>query len=181
MAARTVPTVPTWLAGQKLTAAGLNLIGTWQLFWSNRPMFRMHQSVAQSVPNGVWTQITCDTPDYDTDSGRATSTPWSYTIPAGMGGRWRFWWSVPWAANTTGERASNIWKNGAAASSIDAVTPVSALYAGSVGLTDVITVAGGDVMALYGYQSSGAALNAFSTADPSYSFFGGILESLGTP
>ena len=179
MAARTIPTLPTWTAGMRVTGANLAAMVSYQQFWANPPGFRMYQLVAQSVPNSTFTQITCDTSDYDTDSGRGGSSPWSYTIPTGLGGRWQFGWEIPWTVNATGVRVANLYKNGSAIS-----TWASGVASGATeisnGWTDAITVSAGDVMALYGWQSSGGALNT-STGGGKTPTFWGRLVSLGSP
>lgn len=179
MAARSMPTMPSFFAGQKLTATVLNLVGSYAVFWANPPDFRMHQSVTQSVPNTAWTQITCDTPDHDSDSGRASGTPYSYVIQVGMTGLWSFGWSLPWASNATGARAANLYRNGTAASTYT-ITPASSTTATCNGTVDRILCNAGDTMALYGWQSSGAALGTFIAAD-SVPAFWGRLDSLANP
>lgn len=179
MAARTVPPVPAFLAGQKLTATGLNQIGTWMLFWSDPPMFRMRQSVAQSIPNGTVTQILMDTPDWDTDSGRSVSSPYSYTIPVGMGGRWRFTWGISWFANATGSRIAILYRNGSPAlGDTDDVAADNDFTAEAMAAT--VLVNAGDVMSVWGYQNDGASLNTQVNAQFT-SFFEGRLVSLANP
>lgn len=179
MAARTIPTLPTWTAGMRVTGANLAAMVSYQQFWANPPMFRMHQVVAQSVSNTTWTQITCDTSDFDSDSGRSSSSPYSYTIPAGLSGRWQFGWLVAWSANGNGARASNLYKNGASASSWPSAAAVSSPGV-SVGWSDSVSCSAGDVMAVYGWQSSGGALSTAAGTD-NFSIFWGRLVSLASP
>lgn len=185
MAARTIPPVSNYFAGQKLTATTMNQISTWQNFWSDPPMFRMFQSNAQSIPNATWTQVACDSVSitgYDTDSGRPISTPpYSYTIPAGMTGRWEFKWITVWAFNATGGRAANLYKNGVAITTYPASPPFSSTFSGGSWGTDTIPVNAGDVMGLYAFQNSGGALNTGATAPDSQSVFAGRLVSLASP
>lgn len=180
MAARTVPTLPTFSTGQILTASEMTQLTSYMAFWANPPMFRMYQSAAQSVPNTTFTQITCDVSDYDTDSGRGLATPWSYTIPVGMSGRWQFSGIVGFVANGTGFRIAVFYKNGAVVSTTQiAAQPVTAALATtdvSVA-TETLLCAAGDVIALYGYQTSGGALNT----DAGHCAFEGRLVSLASP
>lgn len=182
MAARTIPTLPTWTAGMRITGANLASMVSYQQFWANRPMFRMYQTVVQSVPNTTFTQITCDTSEDDTDSGRGGSTPWSYTIPTGMSGVWLFSYKTSWSSNATGTRAAALYINGTQATATNAfeqgLTGVSSFV---VGLPRRISVNAGDVIALYGRQTSGGALNTGVSTAPDYSYFEGCLESLGSP
>lgn len=179
MTARSVPVMPNFFAGQKLTGTLLNQVGTYGTFWASKPMFRMHQGTTQPVPNSAWTQITCDTLDYDTDSGRNIATPWSFVIPIGMTGRWSFGWSIPWVSNTTGSRGANLYRNGNAASTYPFIPAASGSGVTS-GWVDRIACNAGDVMALYGFQSSGGSLATFIAADAMPTFWGSF-ESLATP
>jgi hypothetical protein len=171
--------MPSFLAGQKLTAALLNQVGSYGTFWANPPEFRMHQSVAQNVPNATWTQITCDASDYDSDSGRAGSSPYSFVIPTGMSGRWSFGWILPWVSNGTGSRAGVLYKNGVVASTYP-ILPAAGATSTNDGSADRIACNAGDVMALYGWQSSGGTLATYVASD-SMATFWGKLDSLGNP
>jgi len=179
LTARTIPTLPTWLAGMRITGANLALMVSYAQFWANPPEFRMHQSLTQSVSNTTWTQITCDTSDYDSDTGRSGSTPFAYTIPAGMTGRWSFGWVLPWASNGTGARAANLYRNGTATSTYP-ITPAAGSTATCTGWADRILCNAGDVMSLFGWQSSGGSLGTFIAAD-SVAVLWGKLDSLATP
>lgn len=181
MAARTVPTMPDWTLNEEITSSLLNQITTYSRFWSSPPMFSMYQGVAQPLATGTDTQITCDTSEYDTDSGRAAGTPWSYVIPVGMTGRWTFTVYISYAANSTGARAAKIFRNGAqqngAYVSLQAApSPV----ASAVGLTRTFACSAGDVISAIGNQTSGGSLNTFVTGSIP-SFFEGRLHSLASP
>lgn len=181
MSARTVPTLPSFSTNQVLTASEMTQIMTWNKFWANPPMFRMYQTAVQSIPNLTFTQITCDVSDYDSDSGRGLATPWSYTIPVGMSGRWRFSCAISWAANATGVRGAAIYVNGAQANgAFWAAETAPATNVPSVGGATTIAVNAGDQIALYGEQGSGGALNT-NTAVSLYSYLEGKLESLASP
>lgn len=177
MAARTLPTMPDWSLDQEITSALLNQVTTYARFWANRPMFRMYQSGAQSIPSGTATQIACDTPVWDTDSGRSIVNPYNYVIP--FNGRWTFHGAAVFSPNSTGARVAFIYQNGAP------VTAASVPYgnAGTINAGAFITVtiacSIGDTIGLYGYQSSGIALNTSSAGQLSY--LEGKLESLASP
>lgn len=180
MTARTVPTMPTWTFQEEITSTLLNQITTYTQFWANPPMIRMYQAVSQSVPNITYTQLTLDTLVYDTDSGRGTSTPWSYTIPVGMTGRWQWSFASAWASNTTGFRVAALYQNGSQVSQM-ILPPASASGTDLAGRTVTIPCSAGDVIALYGYQSSGGALSTDVGTAGSASYLEGRLVSLANP
>ena len=180
MTARTIPTLATWTAGARVTGARLAAMVSYAQFWANPPSFRMTQQIAQSITTATWTQITCDTSDYDSDTGRGGSTPWSYTIPTGLSGRWQFGWEVTWANNGTGGRNSAIRKNGSAISGYTTNAPLAAGGVGGAGWTDPIAVVAGDVMSMWGWQNSGGSLST-SVATDAFPIFWGRLVSLGSP
>jgi hypothetical protein len=183
MAARTVPTMPSFLAGQKLTATLLNQVGSYVTFWTSPPMFRMIQTVSQSIPNTTTTQVTMDSvtggQGWDTDSGRSGSTPYSYTIPVGMGGRWQFSWGVAWPFNATGSRVAILERNGTpSVGSTDDVAANNDFT--DEAMTATVLVNAGDVMSVWAYQNSGGALS-LAVGTQFASFFEGRFVSLGSP
>lgn len=181
MAARTVPTMPDFFSGQKLTSALLQQITTYNRFWANPPMFRMIQTVSQSVPNNAYTQITMDGSVWDTDSGRAAGTPWAYTIPAGMSGRWEFKIKIAWVPNAVGTRLADVARNGFidTTAEIATATTSASFNPGNV-VVVTLAVNAGDVMAPYALQDSGGALGTKANASGA-SMFEGVLRSLATP
>lgn len=179
MTARSVPVMPNFFAGQKLTGTLLNLLGAYVVFWANPPSFRMNQSVTQSVPNLTNTQITMDSPQWDSDSGRNVGSPYSYVIPAGMTGRWQFSWGVAWPFNSTGSRVAVLYRNGApSVGSTDDVAANNDFTDESS--TATVAVNAGDVMSVWAYQNSGGALSTAANTQFA-SFFEGRLVSLGNP
>lgn len=181
MTARTIPTLPTWAAGQRVLASNMASMVSYQQFWADPPMFRMYQSVTQSIAATTYVQVTCDTLDYDSDSGRGGSTPYSYTIPVGMGGRWQFTGMVSWSGNATGIRVAAIFKNGSqinGANGADQAGPAG--NATNVVITVTVLVNAGDVIGLYGWQNSGGSLST-QTSGGFPSYFEGRLVSLANP
>ena len=181
MAARTVPAMPSWTAGQRVLASQLQQITTYALFQSSPPMFSMYQSAAQTIASNTFTQITCDTLDYDTDGGRAAGTPFTYTIPVGMAGRWDLAGSVSWAINATAGRLTLIYRNGSVINGAAA----QAINAGAGNNTNLfvardVACSAGDTIALYGWQGTAGNLNTNVGASwPS--FLQGRLVSLASP
>ena len=179
MAARTIPTLPTWTAGMRVTGANLAAMVSYQQFWADPPMFRMYQAVAQSINNSTYTQITCDTSEYDTESGRSGSSPYSYTIPTG--GRWQFTGMISWSGNATGVRIAALFKNGSQINGANCSEQAApAANATNVIVSATVAVTAGDVIGLYGWQSSGGALNT-QVGNSFPPFFEGRLISLASP
>lgn len=127
------------------------------------PLAELRQSGAQSVPNNTWTAITFDVEDWDSDvdgtGGHSTSSNTSrYTA------RYPGWYfvsgGVGFAVNTTGQRGCRWSVNGVtqtagaslwtASSAFESCIPARGKY---------LYLAISDYVELYGYQSSGGALN----------------------
>lgn len=179
MAARTVPTMPSWGTGALITSSLLNQITAYAQFWANPPMFRMRQGTAQSIPTGGSpTIVTMDTPEYDTDSGRSVASPFSYVIPTGMSGRWYFMVHVPLNTGTSNERDVYVMKNGSPVVG-GQETMVTGSITSQISMM-TIPVNAGDVIAAGVYQQSGAAINTFISS-PIMPTFEGRLVSLASP
>ncbi len=181
MAARSLPTAPNFGANSELTSTQLNALVTYQEFWSSPPCFRAEQHVSggQSIPNNANTQVTCETTVHDSDSGLSTSSPYSYVIP--FAGVWDFAGTVGMASNTTGIRQPGILQNG---TYINGAGPEFNEFSG-VMVMDV-TANGvlcnvGDVIGLYVFQNTGAALLTYTALGQGCSVFTGRLVSLQNP
>lgn len=183
MSARTVPTLPTFVTNQVLTASEMTQIMTWLSFWANPPMFKMYQASVQSLPNGGPTTVTMDTSAYDTDSGRSGTTPFGYTIPTGMGGRWYFAWGVAFTGNATGVRDAELRQNGAVVPTGGGaggyIQTASAGTCMNIGWVETAAAAA-DVFTVVANQTSTIALNTNVTSGQT-SYFSGRLVSLGNP
>lgn len=179
MTARTVPTLPTFNTLSVATSAQLGQLVAWNQFWANPPMFRMYQTAGQIVASGgANLQVTFDTSDYDTDGGRGLTSPWAYTIPVGMSGRWRFTWSLAWPSNATGSRAEILYKNGTRIAGDGEVATDNDVMQTPASMT--ILCAAGDVMSVYTWQNSASSLTLAVGAN-NLSYFEGKLESLANP
>lgn len=142
---------------------------------ANPPMFRMRQTIAQLVPSGGSPSIvTMDTPEYDTANGRATGTPWAYTIPAAYPGRWQFIVQVPLSSATANERDVYLFRNGAAVVGSQETMNVSAITSELVVIT--VPCSAGDVMAAAVFQQSGSSVNTFIGTNIMPSFEGRLVS-----
>jgi hypothetical protein len=184
MTARTVPTLPTFPADSMLTSGQMTQLATYMAFWTSRPMFKMYQTVAQPVATGTFTQITMDTSAWDTDNGRSIASPWSFVIPSGMNGRWRFSWKVGFAVSSTGVRMSALYQNGVAVTggqddeqSVSTASRTTDLTGGSI----TIACASLDTISVWGFQDTGGSLNTDVGSGASSSYFEGSFESVANP
>jgi hypothetical protein len=176
--ARTLPTMPTWTAGQEITSTLLNQITTYATFWANPPKFRMYQSVTQSIPDSTPTQITMDVSSWDSDSGRQGATPYNYVIP--FAGRWRFTALALFNGNATGERQTLIYQNGAVTQGLGTGPNNGAGFgAGYIACVELACNVG-DTIGVWAYQTSGAGLGTHVTGNQT-SYFEGQLMSLANP
>lgn len=142
---------------------------------ANPPMFRMRQTIAQSIPSGGSPSIVAmDTPEYDTANGRASGTPWAYTIPAAYVGRWQFIVQVPLSSATANERDVYLFRNGAAVVGSQETMNVSAITSELLVIT--VPCAAGDVMAGAVFQQSGASVSTFIGTNIMPSFEGRLVS-----
>lgn len=169
MSTRAWPAMPSFLAGQKLTAAGLNQVGTFASFWADPPTVRATQSVTQNLTSGTDAQITLDNKQWDSDSFWQTSSPWNLVIPSGWGNNLRasFRYSVAFPFNSTGARAVYLKKNGTriTGSTVDdaANNDVTIVNASCSALVN-----SGDTIQLWAWQNSGSTLTTITSPDVSY-------------
>lgn len=119
----------------------------------------------QSIANAgaTFTAVQFDADLWDTNSIHDPTTNNSrFTIPAGMGGKWRFEATVRFAANNSGQRALQFFKNGTLLSGRYGGQYINALTGGLLsnftgGTT--LDLAAGDYVEVGVYQVSGSSLN----------------------
>jgi hypothetical protein len=103
-----------------------------------------------------------DNEAFDTDGFHDNSTnPSRITIPAGLGGKYLFTATLRWANNSSGIRIAYFRINGSGAAAdtrAQQFTPLSSGDASHV-ISDVLDLAAGDYVELFGYQNSGGGLN----------------------
>ena len=179
MAARTLPTMPSWSTGQEITSTLLNQITAYAQFWANPPEFKMHQGVAQTLTTSTTATLTLDTSDWDSDSGRSGTTPFGYIVP--FAGRWHFTWGCAFTGNGTGVRVAYLQQNGSTVPSGGSGGFIQTSVAGTCiaqGSTRVVCNVG-DVITVAAQQTSGGNL-ATIVGGPA-SWLDGRLESLASP
>lgn len=150
-----LPTVPTLGTGV-LTAVQLAQLQTLLDWLMSPPVFKGRQTVAQSLTHNLATAVTLDTTDEDNASGKITSTRYQLQYDGlyfAAGG-------ISYAANATGVRTSEWWKNGTLLQGSGVlVAPVSGASTRVPTRGHLFRGVFGDYLELYAYQSSGAALN----------------------
>lgn len=181
MAARTLPTLPSWLAYQGITSTQLNQLAAYMAFWANPPSFRAEQHTSQSIPNsGSGTQITCETVIHDSDNGLSPTSPYSYIVP--FAGIWDFFGGAGFSGNANGIRIPLLSQNGSTSYINGTQAEQIPNSTASVYLTEAVGIPCqvGDVIGLSGLQTSGAAL-ATVAGGWACSWFAGRLVSLQSP
>jgi hypothetical protein len=153
----TVPTLPTWTAGQRVTGALLQSITTFGNFMGTPPQARLHQAVSQSLANNTFSAITFDSTDIDTYSGHSNVTNNTrYTFQ--YSGTYLLLGGVSWAASTTGFRQVLFRGNGTASyKKIQAAPSPSFETALQTAVTEPFNA--GDYVELMCWQNSGGSLS----------------------
>jgi hypothetical protein len=150
------------------------------LAWAKSPNFVgciLYKNADQSVANATGTAITYDTEFIDTDAFHDNSTnPSRITIPTGLGGKYQFNATITWQSNSVGVRFTNFYKNGFLIGQLQGTLP-NASFDQPVTGSMIFFGVPGDYFEVYGYQSSGGALNAkgggsFATSILSAQFLG---------
>jgi hypothetical protein len=127
-----------------------------------------YKTADQSINNNTQTAITFTAEYYDTDSFHDNSSNTSrFTIPAGKTGKYLISAVARFAANGTGVRTWTLYKNGSSFIQVASMNAVSAGGSAS-GITFVGTFTAADYIELFGFQTSGGALNLVSGTDETF-------------
>ncbi|MFG3418750.1 hypothetical protein [Micromonospora sp. NPDC048063] len=170
-----MPTVPqtkaTWTNGvDALSSTNLHAYLRDPLrFLMNKPICRVRQTVAQSIPSNADTPLTFTTEDIDTDpdaiGGHSTSTNTS-RFTARYAGWYRTGGGVAIStagAGTTGFRGSSWFVNGALVSGSKLYFPNNSTAATVLPARSMLVYLNeGDYIELAGYQNQGSAVNTFT-------------------
>ena len=160
----TIPTPPTFTAGQVLTASQCNQLVTCLNFWASPPRALISKSGTQSLTSGVVTVLTFDTESYDTDGMHDTATN-NTRLYAKTAGYYAISATIGFATNGTGTRGIQLRLNAAGSASggtllYDLTFPtVSGANATVILPQFTYPLALDDYVELFGSQSSGGALN----------------------
>lgn len=140
--------MPTFTDGTVVNAASLRV-----LVGSQPPTYRARQvGGAQTFTNSTGTDVTFDTSDTDSDSGRTSSTV--YTCKTA--GLWQIVAWINWTGNSSGERHLYVMVNGTT------VRDIGQAGASTVNLTQSLvveqTLAVNDTVKIQALQNSGGSL-----------------------
>lgn len=165
---KTYTTIPTYTAGQILTAASMNNIGTTLNNVVVRPMASAYTNGTQTLTSGTWTILTnFGAEDFDTDAMHDNTTN-NGRITFKTAGVYLVTLNIGWAANATGDREAGLifsplsttvpfWTSGGYGS-------MNASNVASQSVTAVVNAAVNDYVIAAAYQSSGGALNVLARA-----------------
>lgn len=168
----TIPVGPTFVAGQKLTAAQLNQMNAVSDFWALTPRCYAYSSVAQSIPNTTGTAIDMTSEVYDIvqagDSGSHGGVTNPSRIQIRTTGKYEITGQIQFASNATGIRTAQVRMNAAgnvASGTLLSTNQQAPLTGASTSVTlPVVEVAltDTDYVEMFATQTSGGALNTVS-------------------
>jgi hypothetical protein len=166
-----VPVPRNWTVGEVGTGAYENSLRDGLNFLLNPPAATLVQVTATTtLATGAWTAIGFDSSTFDGYGGHSNSTNNSrYTIQAA--GKYLVGGAVAYAANSSGNRAAKVMKNGAVIQgpyTLGPTSPSRAISASSSGF--VVPCQVGDYLEIAGFQDTGGNIATTITADQT-SFF----------
>jgi hypothetical protein len=137
--------IPAWGAAPSPSAVGCSLTA----------------GAETTIANATFTAVAFSAEKYDTDNFHSTSTNTSrITIPSGKAGKYLITGKLNFNSNATGYRQIAIYKNGSSLS-YNAFAVVNGNVTG-VTIVSLDSLAEGDYLELFGYQTSGGNLNTES-------------------
>lgn len=140
--------MPTFTDGTVVHAVDLR-----PLAGSQPPTYRAHQNAgAQTFTNGTVTDVTFDTSDTDSDTGRTSTTV--YTCKTA--GLWLIYATMNWAGSVSGQRNLYVVVNGSIVRECDGSDPTTAAYTQAVNVAWPLAV--NDTVKVQALQNSGGSL-----------------------
>jgi hypothetical protein len=148
--------------GQVLTADSTAATGIkWATPASGTPAYvgaSVYKSANQSITTATVTAVTWDAEIFDTNAFHDNATNNNrFTIPSGYGGKYLITVGLAWGSNVTGERTTNIRKNGS--TYVGYSTDDSSAGYQSNPLATVLSLNAADYIELLVYQTSGGNVN----------------------
>jgi hypothetical protein len=162
---KTYTAAGTVVAGEVYTAAAHNIIATDVNNFIVPPLCRVRRATTQSISNSTDTFVTFPIEDIDTD-GMFTAT--SDTITIQTAGVYQVSASILFAANNTGARIMNIYKNPTSVSDFAAVfasqwTNATQTYSTVMSASGIASFTAGQTLKIAVFQTSGGPLNIGDT------------------
>jgi hypothetical protein len=139
------------------------VVGTANRLLHRQAMVRVTKSAAQTLTTSTFTAIAFDGETFDTDTLHDNVTNNS-RLTASVTGKWFVEASVGFVANTTGQRALRVMKNGTTYYSTAEITAGSSSRP-ALTITALVDLAAGDYVEIIGFQDSGGNLNVDTTAN----------------
>ncbi len=167
-----VPNPKTWVVGETLTAAKMNLeLRDALTFLLAPPLFQLTHSSGQTIANGTNTQLAMDTEIVDRDNGHSTSTNNSRYTSQTAG--WYLLTGVcPWTTNANQKRELSLLYNGGITETHGSAMGGNAGGYVSPTTTGRLYLAVGDYVELRVFQNSGGSLDTNAGADGGVRFEG---------
>lgn len=155
---RTVPVSSTQAPGNLITSALWNAgPAATNTFLTTVPLLIATQSSLQNIPDSTLTAITYDATTLDTDGGHSNVTNNSrYT--AQVAGWYLMIGTVMWAPNGTGNRLTQLYKNGVQFNPGQQMPAAGSTNNATVQASALVFLAVGDYIQTFGYQTSGSTL-----------------------
>lgn len=143
--------------GHLLKRSGTTIAGVDPATFGGASGVRATKSTTQTLTSATVTAITFDTETYDTDGIHDTVTNNTrFTVPAGKVGKWAIIASAAYTASTGGTvRQARLHLNGIETRTVVAAPTGAELF---VTVNDVLDLAAGDYVELYGYHNTGSNL-----------------------
>jgi hypothetical protein len=157
----TLPATVQKSVGSKLSAADWNTFvkANDDFFIYNRPLCVLKQGTVQSLTTSTLTPITFDLETLDRDNQHSTATSTDRVVIGNTLGWYRVTGSVAYTGNAAGDRRAVIYLNGVATNGYSISHPSSTSLISTMVVGYVQATSATDYVQLYGWQSSGVALN----------------------
>jgi hypothetical protein len=148
--------------GQVLTADSTTATGLkWASAGTTAVGCSLTAGAVTTIANATFTAVNFSVEKYDTDGFHSTTTNTSrITIPSGKAGKYLITGKLNWASNATGYRQIAIYKNGSNLS-YNAYAVVNGNITG-ITIVSLDSLAEGDYVELFGFQTSGGNLDTES-------------------
>lgn len=170
----TIPTIPTFTAGQVLTAAELNNMKDVADFWALTPRCFAYSGVPQTLTTGVFAAINFNEEVYDVvqsgDSPSHDTATNNTRIYIRTAGKYEIGAQIEFASNASGNRQTMVRLNAAGSYTggtllaVNYQSPASGVSTSCAIPTTEFDFGVGDYIEVFAYQSSGGNLNTVTGA-----------------